>query len=1084
MTMASRDNSGGAGIHAEWTAATSGDPRCGGLARGGVVSDDVAAGAATTIAGRYRLRAMLGSGGQGKVWEAEDLLTSQFVALKVFSRGFGVAPARARREIATLRLLRLPGVVALLDEGIHDGQAFLVMERVTGAPFPGTATPCAWSSIENIAVRLLETLEPIHGAGVIHRDLKPENVLVDPSGEQLTILDFGLSCTDSNIDERLTGTGEMLGTVTHLAPEQIEGNRITARTDLFAVGALLYQALTGHVPHHQEKTVHAMLMARVKRPATPIAELAPDVPRAVARWIERLLAPDPGDRPRSAREALAMLRGAAPVLAAPLPRLGTSHIVSRLCERVSAGESIDLIGAPGSGRSRCLSDLAERLAAEGRAVRWTVPGRAAFASLHAVIGPLDEFDHRRLQEVEREVERRLAEVLDARKTVVLVDDGDRIDRASAVVIERCRRRGAVVRVVDRTDLGDAPDVIRFEALDEAALADLFVGPDRLLHIREDAARALWVRTQGLPGLVAAEVSAWVRAGLARWNGDRLAMDRYAIDRLETGLAIPLASDDAAPFDRETSTSADEVLAWSAVAWPNADAALLSTVLGRPRWIIEAELTELAAHGRGQMMADGRFRARSIATESWSLDRRVSAHRAVADALPAASPGRLFHLVAGCDEGDRDTLLAIAHEASARARVLAKEGRLGHANAVLAEGLRAVRRISPPPEVEIVDLLSQWVVLAVVERRPQSLDRVLYEITRTPPKTAATEQLERLVRAALATPVWTERALSEVEAIPPFYDPELERVRRSVYVLAAHRSTLATEERVIASIAPWAEGHHDPYVRAAYDGWLGQLRYRQGRYAESAELHARSAEVEWWVSLRASALLHAASAAMEGFDIENAERWGRDALALSRECRHVFHEARAEWLLRCIRYRLDEARAPDLELVRAIAEVGAPELEPLVYLNESAVAWRAGSRDVALDLATRARAAWAKLQEPLGALLSRALCIAFGDPTDARRIPDLTGRAVECRAPGVGLQALALLAMGGGDIPRKEATLTRLAGEVPHEHWKSRLDVLSVDEALRALHVDPETFRPPKESGIQATKGRRRDTPARRRATRR
>jgi len=166
------------------------------------------------VAERYRLLAPLASGGASTVFAALDLLTGREVALKQM-RLDEVALARARLEIAILRRLQrpslLPGVARLLDDGADDRHVWLVMERIDGAPFPGCATPCAWSAIAGTTLALLDTLSELHGAGVTHRDVKPENVLVDRAGQPV-LVDFGIASLGEDFEEGITATREIRGT--------------------------------------------------------------------------------------------------------------------------------------------------------------------------------------------------------------------------------------------------------------------------------------------------------------------------------------------------------------------------------------------------------------------------------------------------------------------------------------------------------------------------------------------------------------------------------------------------------------------------------------------------------------------------------------------------------------------------------------------------------------------------------------------------------------------------------------------------------------------------------------------------------
>ncbi|MDI1448377.1 serine/threonine-protein kinase [Polyangium sp. 6x1] len=257
------------------------------------------------LADRYVLMAQLGSGGQGAVWEAEDTRTGERVAVKVLRSVSATCAARAQREIAALRLLRLPGVVRLVDEGLQGDRPFLVTECILGRPFPGVSVPCSWEALEPVLVGLLETLAWIHAAGIVHRDLKPDNVLVGPD-QRPVVLDFGLSSLSVASPNPITDAGQIVGTLSYIAPEQFREQRATARTDLYAVGIMAYLALTGRVPH-ENRDMCAFVLARLNEPAPNLRTLVPDLPFEVALVLDQLLATDPADRPRSAAEVLERL---------------------------------------------------------------------------------------------------------------------------------------------------------------------------------------------------------------------------------------------------------------------------------------------------------------------------------------------------------------------------------------------------------------------------------------------------------------------------------------------------------------------------------------------------------------------------------------------------------------------------------------------------------------------------------------------------------------------------------------------------------------------------------------------------------
>ena len=248
------------------------------------------------VARRYRAIEPLGRGGQGRVWAAVDELTGHRVALKLVPVGTG--DDAARREVAVLRALRLPGVVRLLDEGRDGALRYLVTELVDGQPFPGLPRPAPWSHVAEPTRQLLRVLGQVHRAGVVHGDLKPGNVLVTPDG-RVRLLDFGLAHARASAARQAVGAS-VGGTLHYLAPEVIDGRRPGRRADLFALGVLLVRTLADHLPWPAED-LNGLVSARCRPPDLE------GVPEPLRGPIGRLLALDPAARPEDARQAMALL---------------------------------------------------------------------------------------------------------------------------------------------------------------------------------------------------------------------------------------------------------------------------------------------------------------------------------------------------------------------------------------------------------------------------------------------------------------------------------------------------------------------------------------------------------------------------------------------------------------------------------------------------------------------------------------------------------------------------------------------------------------------------------------------------------
>ena len=277
---------------------------------------------ALLFAGRYRLEEQLGRGVASVVQRAWDRVTAGWVAVKTFTDPRSLATERARcfeRELASVRRLDHPNIVRLLDFGTASDQPFIVTELVRGGPL------AAWlgnrtvpeGDLLPVIDQILRALEHAHGRGIVHRDIKPSNILIESTDDDtpfVQVCDFGLSV--SGTIESWAGE-PIAGTPAFMAPEQVLGDVQDARTDLYAVGVLMFVALTGQPPFSGRRAVD-VLRSQVFDPAPGLRTRRPDVDERVASLVHWLLEKNPAQRcpsARVAREALA--RGAAARTIAP-----------------------------------------------------------------------------------------------------------------------------------------------------------------------------------------------------------------------------------------------------------------------------------------------------------------------------------------------------------------------------------------------------------------------------------------------------------------------------------------------------------------------------------------------------------------------------------------------------------------------------------------------------------------------------------------------------------------------------------------------------------------------------------------------
>ena len=261
----------------------------------------------TALAGRYALGELLGRGGMGEVRAGEDVRLGRAVAVKLLREDLAKqADVRRRFEVEARAAAGIahPNVVTVYDSGEEDGQPFIVMERLPGRTLADELVdgPLRPERVSAVGIQVAAALAAAHEQGVLHRDLKPANLLVCPDGT-IKVADFGIAKT---VGDDLTRTGELVGTVAYLAPERVRGLPATVRSDVYALGTVLYQALSGRKPYDAD-TPAGVMSSVVEGRHVPLADLCPDASPALVASIERAMAVEPDDRFGSAVDVLAAL---------------------------------------------------------------------------------------------------------------------------------------------------------------------------------------------------------------------------------------------------------------------------------------------------------------------------------------------------------------------------------------------------------------------------------------------------------------------------------------------------------------------------------------------------------------------------------------------------------------------------------------------------------------------------------------------------------------------------------------------------------------------------------------------------------
>ena len=298
------------------------------------------------IADRYELEELVDHGGMSSVYRGHDRLLERNVALKILHAHFVddvEYVERFRREARAVAQLSHPNIVTVIDRGSSNGHQFIVFEYVDGENLKQLLErtgPLPVGRALDLGVQIADALAFAHAHDLVHRDVKPQNVLIDPAGDA-KVTDFGIA-RSLDVDRGVTQTGTVLGTSNYLSPEQAEGRVVTPATDVYSLGVVLYELLTGEVPFHGDNLVVVAMKHVTEHPPSLLA-LRPDVPPRLARAVERAMAKDPADRfasmnafaneLRRCQDGLGgfeadrtIVREAAAVTSAPQPRRRGGHL--------------------------------------------------------------------------------------------------------------------------------------------------------------------------------------------------------------------------------------------------------------------------------------------------------------------------------------------------------------------------------------------------------------------------------------------------------------------------------------------------------------------------------------------------------------------------------------------------------------------------------------------------------------------------------------------------------------------------------------------------------------------------------------
>ncbi len=921
------------------------------------------------VDGRYACLDLLGAGGGGRVYRALDRAVQRPVAVKLVEVRDTAKRARVQREITALQLLDVPGVSRLLDAGVDEvGDYYIVMELVEGRPFPGDGARGSWPLVTARALALSGVLARVHAAGIVHRDIKPDNVLVDDEG-RVTLVDFGIACGDP-LGESITRDG-VAGTPQYVAPESLAGEAVDARADLFSLGVMMYEALTGRRPF-AEHDGYRRMFDRNTPPVPRVADRARDLPPALALLVDALLAVDPALRPPTTLAVVQRLQAIASdqaiVRPHAIPFVGRERELRALHAAARSGRSIDLAGPAGSGRSRLLAELRSRLESDGIEVLRVQPGGRPFESLRPVIPEIPGDGSGSTWE--RALRARLAP-----RVVLVADDASRLDPWTSGLLDVVRRDACIVRALE------GPEAVRIGELKEDELRALFHGPDVVLHLREDSARELVRRSTGLPRRLVMELDAWVAAGLARWDEGRVRIDRNALVQLEGGVAAG-----SAPVWTVQPTAAitgplEELLGWIVLGEGQLDAESLGAATRLPGWELAVEVEALRSLGAVELTARGTLRARLAPARLLALEEseRAAMHAAIASVLPGGTDARVRQLLSAGRVGEA------AEEAAIAARLLLADARAGHALGLLTAAWSAARLAGQPELCR--EILDDVVTAALTDGARAAVEHAHGLVAALPGGGDA--DAEALLRAHLdsldAAYGASARRLSRLRLPGNRF---LQRVYFGARVRNATLGGIEPVEDVLDEAAAIARGDVAFECRVAV--WRGLQAYQAARFDEAATIFEAAvvrAPDFFERTLAISNLVMALCDGLRPADALAAAAPLVEDLDARRLCGRL---ARVLTTCRICENALGLLTRPDPEWIEASRQANDVWSHGLALTAEAGIAWRAGQREMGLRWAQEA----ARVRRPpshlgVNALAHAAALLCGADAeADLRRVLSL------------------------------------------------------------------------------------------------